>query len=97
MILVEPGGIFPRDADYIVYLTPIGEDSPLAMGRMDVKRAEELLSAGLVSEELASYVENCLIVLRSGAEESAVLDSGSEHALLLYMLDQHTPGMMITP
>lgn len=98
VVLAGPGEeLSTLAADYLVYLTELGEDCQLAMGRMDIKRAEELLSAGLVREGLAPMVEHCLSALRAGASEAAVLDSAAEHALLLYMLDQHTPGMMITP
>ncbi len=94
--LVQPGGDFPADADYVVYLAPMGEGSRLG-GRMDTRRVEELLSAGAVPQELTPMLEHCLTALRTGTEEAALLDSTAEHALLLYMLDQHTPGMMITP
>ena len=94
--LVQPGGDFPADADYVIYLAPMGEGSRLG-GRMDTRRVEELLSAGAVPQELTPMLEHCLNALRAGTEEAALLDSTAEHALLLYMLDQHTPGMMITP
>ena len=94
--LVQPGGDFPADADYVVYLAPMGEGSRLG-GRMDTRRVEELLSAGAVPQELTPMLEHCLTALRAGTEEAALLDSTAEHALLLYMLDQHTPGIMITP
>lgn len=94
--LVQPGGDFPADADYVIYLAPMGEGSRLG-GRMDTRRVEELLSAGAVPQELTPMLEHCLTALRAGTEEAALLDSTAEHALLLYMLDQHTPGMMITP
>lgn len=94
--LVQPGGDFPADADYVVYLAPMGEGSRLG-GRMDTRRVEELLSAGAVPQELTPMLEHCLTALRAGTEEAALLDSTAEHALLLYMLDQYTPGMMIMP
>lgn len=94
---LQPGEEVPPDTDFLVFLAPMGEDSRLAMGRMDSKRAEELLSAGLVPETLAPMVRDCLAALAGGAEEAAVLDCAAEHALLLYLLDQHTAGMMITP
>ena len=94
--LVQPGGDFPADADYVVYLAPMGEGSRLG-GRMDTRRVEELLSARAVPQELTPMLEHCLTALRAGTEEAALLDSTAEHALLLYMLDQYTPGMMIMP
>ena len=44
-VLVRPGEEIPRDADYLVYLTELEDGGVLE--RMDVQRAEELLSAGL--------------------------------------------------
>ena len=89
--LAGPGEDLPGDADYVVYLAPPGEDGPPALGRVDVKRAEELLAG----EQPAPFVEDCLSALRAGAEESAVLDSGTEHALLLHLLDRPAPGIVI--
>ena len=91
VVLAGPGEDLPGDTDFAVYLTPLGDNGPHALDRMDVKRAEELLAR----EGSDLMVENCLSALRAGAEESAVLDSGAEHALLLYMLDQQTPGIVI--
>ena len=93
--LVQPGGDFPADADYVVYLAPMGEGSRLG-GRMDTRRVEELLSAGAVPQELTPMLEHCLTALRAGTEEAALLDSTAEHALLLYMLDQPVQGMIIS-
>ena len=89
VVLAGPGEDLPRDVNYTVYLAPLGEDS--ALGRVDVRRAEELLAGG----EPVPFLEDCLSALRAGAEESAVLDSGTEHALLLYLLDQPAPGVVI--
>ena len=94
--LLQPGEELPQDTDYLVYFTPMGAENQLSTGRMDARRAEELLSAGLVAGELAPMVEHCLEALRSTAAEAAILDSSAEHALLLYLLDQQTPGMMMT-
>ena len=88
------GGDAPGDADYLVYFTGLGEDRRLMPGRVDAKRAEELL--GTLRGEPAAAVRRCLDALTAGAEEAAVLDSTAEHALLLYMLDQPVQGMIIS-
>ncbi|MCI9310675.1 MAG: UDP-N-acetylmuramoyl-L-alanyl-D-glutamate--2,6-diaminopimelate ligase [Lawsonibacter sp.] len=93
VVLVSLGEDAPGDADYLVYFTELGEDRRLMPGRVDFRRAEELL--GTLSGEPAAAVRRCLDALAAGAEEAAVLDSTAEHALLLYMLDQRTPGIVI--
>ena len=75
----------------MVYITRLKEDGPSALVRMDVRRAEELLAKG----EPLPFAADCLSALRAGAEECAVLDGGAEHALLLYLLEQSTPGVVI--
>ena len=96
VVLTGPGEDAPKGTDYLVYLAKMGQDGQPVMGRMDSQRAEELLSAGLVGKELVPLLKSCLAFLGGGAEEAAILDSSARHALLLYMLDQHTPGMIIT-
>lgn len=91
VVLAGPEEDIPGDADFAVYLVPPGRNSLPALGRVDVKRAEELLAAG----DPAPLVEDCLNALRAGAEEAAVLDGGAEHALLLYLLDLPAPGIVI--
>lgn len=81
-------------ADILVFLSSVGLSG--AVERMDRKRAEERLEAGGVSEKLAPVVQDCLSALRAGVSETAVLDSAGEHALLLYLLDRQTPGMIIS-
>ena len=93
-VLVRPGEEIPRDADYLVYLTELEDGGVLE--RMDVQRAEELLSSGGLPEGLAPLAEDCLTALRTGTEEAAVLDGRREHALLLYLLDQQIPGLIVT-
>ncbi len=90
--LITPEETVPQGTDYLVSFAPLGADSP-ALGRVDAKRAEELL--GTLSGEPAAAVRRCLDALTAGAAETAVLDSTAEHALLLYMLDQRTPGIVI--
>lgn len=91
VVLAGPGEDLPGDVNYAVYLTPFGENGPCALDRMDVRRAEELLAG----EDPLPLVEDCLAALRAGAEESAALDSGAAHALLMYLLDQPTPGIVV--
>ena len=93
-VLVRPGEEIPRDADYLVYLTELEDGGVLE--RMDVQRAEELLSSDGLPEGLASLAADCLTALRTGTEEAAVLDGRREHALLLYLLDQPIPGLIVT-
>ena len=89
VVLAGPGEDLPRDVNYAVFLAPLGEGA--ALGRVDVRRAEELLAGGAP----LPFAEDCLAALRAGAEEAAVLDSGAQHALLLYLLDQPAPGTVI--
>ena len=91
VVLAGPGEDLPGDADYVVYLAPLGEGCPSTLDRMDIRRAEERLAGG----EPLPFAEDCLAALRAGAEESAVLDSGAAHPLLLYLLDQPTPGISL--
>ncbi len=81
-------------ADYLVFLQPGNGVS--GMERLDLKRTEELLSAGSFSPEQAKDVRLCGRCLRAGAGETAILDCAVEHALLLYLLDRQTPGIIIS-
>ena len=90
--LIAPEEAVPQGTDYLVSFAPLGADSPVP-GRVDAKRAEELL--GTLRGDPAAAVRRCLDALTAGAAEAAVLDSSAEHALLLYMLDQRTPGIVI--
>ena len=91
--LIAPEEAVPQGTDYLVSFAPLETDSPVP-GRVDAKRAEELL--GTLSGNPAAAVRRCLDALAAGAEEAAVLDSTAEHALLLYMLDQPVQGMIIS-
>ena len=86
----------PGEADYLVCLVPAGELGAPGPGPMDTRRAEELLASGGFSGALVPLLERCLSALRAGAEEAALLDGGTEHALLRYFLDQPVPGIIIT-
>ncbi len=80
-------------ADILALLSPAGLNT---LERMDLRRAEELLETGGVPEKLTDHVQDCVRALRAGVTETAVLDSAREHALLLYLLDRQTPGMIIS-
>ena len=83
----------PPAVDYLMCLTRMSDKLPL--GRMDAKRAEELLSSGQLTGAVAASTRTCLDALKAGVSEAAILDDSASHALLLYLLDQHTPGTMI--
>ena len=83
----------PPAVDYLMCLTRMNDKLPL--GRMDAKRAEELLSSGQLTGAVAASTRTCLDALKAGVSEAAILDDSASHALLLYLLDQHTPGTMI--
>ena len=80
-------------AELLVLFSPAGLTG---LERMDVKRAEERLETGSIPGNLTGAVQDCVRALRAGAEECAVLDSAGEHALLLYLLDRQTPGMIVS-
>lgn len=80
-------------AEILVLFSPAGLTG---LERMDVKRAEERLETGGIPENLTGAVQDCVQALRAGGSEAAVLDSAGEHALLLYLLDRQTPGMIIS-
>ena len=80
-------------AELLVLFSPAGLTN---LERMDRKRAEELLETGGVPEALTEAVQDCVRALDAGGSEAAVLDSAGEHALLLYLLDRQTPGMIIS-
>mgnify|MGYP006919855952 FL=1 len=44
---------------------------------------------------MPASTRTCLDALKAGVSEAAILDDSASHALLLYLLDQHTPGTMI--
>lgn len=80
-------------AEILVLFSPTGLTG---LERMDVKRAEELLETGGVPEALTAAVQDCVRAVEAGGSEAAVLDSAGEHALLLYLLDRQTPGMVVS-
>ena len=92
---IREGGAPAQPSDFLIFLSQeVGGRT--ALDRMDVSRAEELLSAGQLAGPLAGTVRRCLHALQEGSEEAAVLDGGTEHALLLHFLDQPVGGLSIT-
>ena len=92
-VLISLEEDIPQGTEYVVSFAPIGEGGP-ALGRMDAKRAEELRKT--MDGAPAHALQRCLEALEAGAEAAAVLDSATEHVLLLYLLDQPVPGMIIS-
>ena len=89
-------------AEHLVFLTDVGgilidsHNSKTAVDRMDIKRAEELIEAGLIAGGMAPKVRGCVHAIRAGVGEVSILDGRGEHALLLHMLGQRSAGTTIT-
>ena len=89
-------------AEHLVFLTDVGgilidsHNSKTAVDRMDIKRAEELIDAGLIAGGMAPKVRGCVHAIRAGVGEVSILDGRVEHALLLHMLGQRSAGTTIT-
>ena len=89
-------------AEALVFLTDVGgilidsHNSKTAVDRMDVKRAQELIDAGLIAGGMVPKVRGCIHAVRAGVGEVSILDGRREHALLLHMLGQRAPGTTIT-
>ena len=92
---IREGGAPAQPSDFLIFLSQ-AVGGRTSLDRMDVSRAEELLSAGQLAGPLAGTVRRCLHALQEGSEEAAVLDGGTEHALLLHFLDQPVGGLSIT-
>jgi len=90
-------------AEHLVFLTDIGgilidsHNSKTAVDRMDIKRAEELIDAGLIAGGMVPKVRGCVHAIRAGVGEVSILDGRVEHALLLHMLGQRASGTTIAP
>lgn len=88
----------PGDADLrverLIFLADM--EGRRTLERMDARRAEELMEAGQFLPGILPLVRLCSRGLALGAEEAAVLDCRSEHALLLYMLNLPVPGIAVT-
>lgn len=89
-------------AEHLVFLTDVGgilidsHNSKTAVDRMDTRRAEELIDAGLIAGGMVPKVRGCIHAIQSGVGEVSILDGQLEHALLLHMLGQRASGTTIT-
>ncbi len=89
-------------AEKLVFLTDIGgvlidsHNEKTAVDRLDVKRAEELISSGLIAGGMVPKVQGCVHAIQAGVGEVSILDGGVEHALLLNVLRQRVQGTTIT-
>ena len=89
-------------ADRLIFLTDVGgilidsHNSKTALDRIDVRRAEELIEAGLIAGGMVPKVRGCLDAIAGGVGEVSILDGRGEHALLLDMLGQRVRGTTIT-
>ncbi len=89
-------------AECLVFLTDVGgilidsHNSKTAVDKLDVKRAEELIDAGLIAGGMVPKVRGCVHAIRAGVGEVSILDGRVEHALLLHMLGQRASGTTIT-
>lgn len=89
-------------AHQLIFLTDIGgvlidsHNTKTAVPFMDVKRAEELIDAGLIAGGMVPKVRGCVHAIRSGVGQVSILDGRLEHALLLEMLGQRVQGTTIT-
>ncbi len=89
-------------AEHLVFLTDVGgilidsHNSKTAVDHMDIKRAEELIEAGLIAGGMAPKVRGCIHAIQGGVGEVSILDGRVEHTLLLHMLGQRASGTTIT-
>ena len=89
-------------AQKLVFLTDVGgilidsHNTKTAVPHMDVKRALELMDAGLIAGGMAPKVRGCVHAVQSGVGQVSILDGRVEHALLLDTLGQRVEGTVIT-
>ncbi|MEA4934182.1 MAG: acetylglutamate kinase, partial [Lawsonibacter sp.] len=89
-------------AHKLIFLTDIGgvlidsHNTKTAVPFMDVKRAEELIDAGLIAGGMVPKVRGCVHAIQSGVGQVSILDARLEHALLLEMLGQRVQGTTVT-
>ena len=89
-------------ADRLVFLTDVGgvlidsHNQKTAVPHMDVKRAEELISGGLIAGGMVPKVRGCIHAIQAGVGQVSILDGRVEHALLLQFLGQRVQGTTIT-
>ena len=89
-------------AERLIFLTDIpgvlidSHNQKTAVSHMDIKRAEELISSGLIGGGMVPKVRSCIQAIEAGVGEVSILDGRVEHALLLEMLHQRVQGTTIT-
>ena len=89
-------------ADSLVFLTDVGgvlldsHNAKTAVGRMDTRRAQELMDSGLIAGGMVPKLRGCIHAVRSGVGEVSILDGRKEHVLLLHTLGQRAAGTTIT-
>jgi len=89
-------------AEKLIFLTDIGgvlidsHNTKTAVPHMDVKRAEELIDAGLIAGGMVPKVRGCIHAIQAGVGQVSILDGQVEHTLLLEMLNQRVQGTTIT-
>ena len=89
-------------ADKLIFLTDVGgilidsHNSKTAVDRIDTRRAEELLDAGLIAGGMVPKVRGCVEAIRAGVGQVSILDGRAEHVLLLEALNQKVQGTTIT-
>lgn len=92
---IQEGGPPSLRSDFLIFLSPnCGNHTTFA--RMDLNRAEELLASSQITGPLAQTVQTCVAALHTGTKEATILDSKTQHALLLHFLDRPTGGLSIT-
>ena len=67
-----------------------------AVDRIDTKRAEELIDAGLIAGGMVPKVRGCIHAIEAGVGQVSILDGRGEHVLLLEMLGQRVQGTTIS-
>lgn len=88
-------------AEKVVYLTDvegvrqIPDDPSSLVSRMSAARAEEMISAGVITGGMIPKVRSCLRALASGARDAHILDGRVPHALLLELFTDAGVGTMI--
>ena len=89
-------------AEDLVFLTDVGgilidsHNTKTAVDRIDIKRAEELIDAGLIAGGMVPKVRGCVHAIQAGVGQVSILDGRVEHSLLLNMLGQRVAGTTIT-
>ena len=88
-------------AHRLIFMTDVGgilidsHNTKTAVDKMDVKRARELIDAGLIAGGMAPKVQGCIHAIENGVGAVSILDGRVEHSLLLEMLHQRVSGTTI--